>query len=171
MNILDIIQKKRDNIELNNEEIKYFINGYTDGSVSDYQAAALIMAIFINGMTEQETTNLTLAMAESGEILDLSKLGKVIVDKHSTGGVGDKVSLVLLPLVASVGVLVAKMSGRGLGFTGGTVDKLESIPGYETAIDINSFVKNVENIGISMISQTLNLAPADKKIYALRDSI
>ena len=122
-------------------------------------------------MTKQETTNLTLAMANSGEMLDLSKLNKIIVDKHSTGGVGDKVSLVLLPLVASCNVPVAKMSGRGLGFTGGTVDKLEAIPGYKTNIDIHNFVKNVENIGISMISQTLNLAPADKKIYALRDSI
>ena len=129
------------------------------------------MAIYINGMTNEETTNLTLSMAHSGEILDLSKLGKTIVDKHSTGGVGDKVSLILLPLVASFGVPVAKMSGRGLGFTGGTVDKLESIPGYKTDIDINKFVQNVENIGISMISQTLNLAPADKKLYSLRDSI
>lgn len=153
------------------EEIEYFVNGYTNGSIADYQASALIMAIFINGMTKQETTYLTLAMAHSGEILDLSKLNKTVVDKHSTGGVGDKVSLILLPLVASVGVPVAKMSGRGLGFTGGTVDKLESIPGYQTSIDMNNFVKNVENIGISMISQTLNLAPADKKIYALRDSI
>lgn len=171
MNILEIIEKKRDKLELTKEEIEYFINGYTNGSIADYQAAALIMAIFINGMTKQETTYLTLAMAHSGEILDLSRLGRTVVDKHSTGGVGDKVSLILLPLVASVGVPVAKMSGRGLGFTGGTVDKLESIPGYQTSIDMNNFVKNVENIGISMISQTLNLAPADKKIYALRDSI
>ena len=171
MNILNIIAKKRDNKELSKEEIEYFISGYTNGKIADYQAAALVMAIFINGMTKQETTNLTIAMANSGEILDLSKLDKIIVDKHSTGGVGDKVSLILLPLVSSIGVPVAKMSGRGLGFTGGTVDKLEAIPEYKTSIDINNFVKNVENIGISMISQTLNLAPADKKIYALRDSI
>ena len=129
------------------------------------------MAIFLNGMTKQETTNLTIAMANSGEILDLSKLNKIIVDKHSTGGVGDKVSICLLPLVASLGVPVAKMSGRGLGFTGGTVDKMQSIPGYKTDIEINKFIENVENVGISMISQTLNLAPADKKLYALRDSI
>jgi len=171
MNILEIIEKKRDNNELTKDEIDYFINRYTNGDIADYQAAALIMAIFINGMTKQETTYLTLAMAHSGEILDLSKLNKIVVDKHSTGGVGDKVSLILLPLVASVGTPIAKMSGRGLGFTGGTVDKLESIPGYKTNIDMNNFVKNVENIGISMISQTLNLAPADKKLYALRDSI
>ena len=171
MNILDIIEKKRDKKELSKEEINYFISEYTNGNIADYQIAALIMAIYLNGMTKQETTDLTLAMAHSGEILDLSKLGKIIVDKHSTGGVGDKVSLILLPLVASLGVPVAKMSGRGLGFTGGTVDKLESIPGYKTDIDMDTFVQNVENIGISMISQTLNLAPADKKIYALRDSI
>ena len=171
MTILDIIEKKRDKQELTKEEIEFFIEGYTKGIIMDYQAAALIMAIYLNGMTKQETTNLTLAMANSGEMLDLSKLNKIIVDKHSTGGVGDKVSLVLLPLVASCNVPVAKMSGRGLGFTGGTVDKLEAIPGYKTNIDIHNFVKNVENIGISMISQTLNLAPADKKIYALRDSI
>ena len=171
MNILEIIEKKRDNNELTKEEIEFFINGYTNGIISDYQAAALVMAIYLNGMTKQETTNLTIAMANSGEILDLSKLNKTIVDKHSTGGVGDKVSICLLPLVASLGVPVAKMSGRGLGFTGGTVDKMQSIPGYKTEIDMNSFVKNVENIGISMISQTMNLAPADKKLYALRDSI
>ena len=171
MNILDIIEKKRDKKELSKEEINYFISEYTNGNIADYQMATLIMAIYLNGMTKQETTDLTLAMAHSGEILDLSKLGKIIVDKHSTGGVGDKVSLILLPLVASIGVPVAKMSGRGLGFTGGTIDKLESIPGYKTEIDMNTFVQNVENIGISMISQTLNLAPADKKIYALRDSI
>lgn len=176
MTILDIIEKKRDKQELSKEEIEYFIKGYTEGTIADYQSAALVMAIFINGMTKEETTNLTLAMANSGEILDAfgdgaKKHQKIIVDKHSTGGVGDKVSLILLPLVASCGVPVAKMSGRGLGFTGGTVDKLESIPGYKTGIDINSFIQNVENIGISIISQTLNLAPADKKIYALRDSI
>lgn len=170
MNILDIIAKKRDKFELSKEEIEYFVDNYTNGNIADYQASSLIMAIFLNGMTKQETTYLTIAMANSGEILDLSSIGKTIVDKHSTGGVGDKVSLILLPIVASLGVPVAKMSGRGLGYTGGTVDKLESIPGYKTEIDINNFVKNVENIGISMISQTLNLAPADKKLYALRDA-
>lgn len=171
MNILEIITKKRDKQQLTKQEIDYFIEGYTKGTVPDYQAASLLMAIFLNGMTKQETTDLTLAMAHSGEILDLSSLGKIIVDKHSTGGVGDKVSLILLPLVASLGVPVAKMSGRGLGFTGGTVDKLESIPGYQTAISIEQFKQNVKEIGISMISQTMNLAPADKKIYRLRDSI
>ena len=171
MNILEIIEEKRNKKQLTKEEIEYFVSEYTNGNIADYQAAALVMAIFIQGMTTEETTNLAIAMANSGEILDLSKLNKTIVDKHSTGGVGDKVSLILLPLVASCGVSVAKMSGRGLGFTGGTVDKLESIPGYITQVDINKFVQNVENIGISMISQTLDLAPADKKLYELRDSI
>ena len=171
MTILDIIAKKRDGKELTKEEVEFFINGYTKGEIADYQAAALIMAIFIRGMTDEEITNLTLSMASSGEVLNLKELNKVIVDKHSTGGVGDKVSLILLPLVASCGVTVAKMSGRGLGFTGGTVDKLESIPGYKTDLDVEEFINNVKNIGISMISQSLNLAPADKKIYALRDSI
>lgn len=171
MRMIDIIEKKRDKKELSKQEIEYFISEYTNGNVKDYQAASLVMAIFLNGMTDRETTDLTLAMANSGEILDLSTLGEIIVDKHSTGGVGDKVSLILLPLVSSLGVPVAKMSGRGLGFTGGTVDKLESIPGYKTAIEREQFVENVKEIGISMISQTLNLAPADKKLYALRDSI
>lgn len=170
MNILEIIAKKRDKGELSKEEINYFVNEYTKGNIADYQAAALIMAIYINGMNMEETTNLTIAMANSGEVLDLSRLG-LVVDKHSTGGVGDKVSLILLPIIASLGVPVAKMCGRGLGFTGGTVDKLESIPGYNTEIDIESFIHNVERMGISVIGQTLNLAPADKKIYALRDAI
>ncbi len=171
MNILEIIEKKRDKKELKKEEIDYFIEGYVNNSITDYQAAALVMAIYLNGMTKEETTNLTIAMANSGEILDLSNLNKIIVDKHSTGGVGDKVSICLLPLVASIGVPVAKMSGRGLGFTGGTVDKMQSIPGYKTELDMENFIESVENIGISMISQTMNLAPADKKLYALRDSI
>ncbi len=171
MNILDIISKKRDAEELNKEEIDYFVQGYTKGEVKDYQAAALIMAIYINGMNDREITDITLAMAHSGDVLDLSRFGTTVVDKHSTGGVGDKVSIILLPIIASMGVPVAKMSGRGLGFTGGTVDKMESIPGYRTNIEIDEFIKNVENIGISMIGQTMNLAPADKKIYALRDSI
>ncbi len=171
MNILEIIEKKRDKKELTRQEIEFFIRGYVKEEIADYQAAALIMAIFLNGMTKEEIANLSLAMAKSGEILDLSKLNKTIVDKHSTGGVGDKVSICLLPLVASLGVPVAKMSGRGLGFTGGTVDKMQSIPGYQTEIDTNTFLENVNNIGISMISQTMNLAPADKKLYALRDSI
>ena len=171
MNILDIIAKKRDKKELTKEEIEYFVNGYTNGEIADYQAAALIMAIFINGMTDLELYDLTFSMANSGEVLDLSEFGEAVVDKHSTGGVGDKVSIVLLPIVAAMGVPVAKMSGRGLGFTGGTVDKMESIPGYETNISIQEFKENVHKIGISMIGQTMNLAPADKKIYALRDTI
>lgn len=170
MNILDIIGKKRDKLELTKEEINYFVEGYTNGTISDYQAAALVMAIYINGMNAEETTNLTLAMANSGDILDLSEIGTV-VDKHSTGGIGDKVTLILMPIVASLGVNVAKMSGRGLGVTGGTKDKLEAIPGYRTDIKIDEFINNVKKIGISLIGQTLNLAPADKKLYALRDSI
>ena len=170
MNILEIIEKKRNGKVLSKDEIEFFINGYTNNEIPDYQASSLIMAIFIKGMTKQETTDLTLAMAHSGEILDLSKLNKTIVDKHSSGGVGDKVSLILLPLVASLGVPVAKMSGRGLGFTGGTIDKLESIPGYKTTLSVDKFINNVNEIGISLIAQTMNLAPADKKLYALRDS-
>ena len=171
MNIQEIIEKKRDKKELTKEEIDFFVKEYTEGKIPDYQASALIMAIYLNGMTKDETTNLTLAMAYSGDVLDLSKLNKIIVDKHSTGGVGDKISIILLPIVSSLGVSVAKMSGRGLGFTGGTADKLESIPGYKVDLDINTFIENVKNIGISMITQTLDLAPADKKIYSLRDSI
>ena len=171
MNIKEIIAKKRDGLELNKEEIKYFIEEYTKGTVTDYQAAALIMAMYINGLNNEETTNLTLEMAHSGEILDLSKISKTVIDKHSTGGVGDKITLVLMPIIASLGVPVAKMSGRGLGFTGGTVDKLESIPGYKTEIKIDEFIENVQKVGISLIGQTANLAPADKKIYALRDTI
>ncbi len=171
MNILEIIEKKRDKKELTKEEMEYFIQEYTKGKIADYQAAALIMGIYINGMTDKELVNLTMAMANSGDIIDLSKIDGIIVDKHSTGGVGDKVSIILLPLVSSVGVKVAKMSGRGLGFTGGTVDKLESIPGYKTNIPEEEFIKNVNEIGISMISQTANIAPADKKIYSLRDAI
>ncbi|MBR3512178.1 MAG: thymidine phosphorylase [Clostridia bacterium] len=171
MNIIDIIEKKKISRELTKQEIEFFINGYTDGSIADYQAAALIMAICINGMTQNEILNLTLAMANSGETLDLSEISDNIVDKHSTGGVGDKITLILSPIIAALGVPVAKMSGRGLGITGGTADKLQSIPGYNTEISIDDFKRNVKDIGISLISQTLNLAPADKKIYALRDSI
>lgn len=170
MNILDIIGKKRDNLELTKDEIRYFIENYTNGNITDYQAAALVMAIYINGMNDDEITELTLAMADSGDVLDLSELGNV-VDKHSTGGVGDKVTLILMPLIASLGIPVAKMSGRGLGITGGTIDKLESIPGYNTSIDIDTFMSNVKRHGISLMGQTLNLAPADKKLYALRDTI
>jgi len=171
MNILEIIAKKRDARELSKEEIEYFIKGYTNGEIQDYQASALVMAIYINGMNDREITDLTLAMAYSGEVLDLSCFGENVVDKHSTGGVGDKVSIVLLPIISAMGIPVAKMSGRGLGFTGGTVDKMESIPGYQTNVGIDEFISNVKKIGISMIGQTMNLAPADKKIYALRDTI
>ena len=171
MNILEIIAKKRDGKELNKEEIEYFVKEYTNGNIADYQASALVMAIYINGMNEREATDLSIAMAYSGDVLDLSRLGSNIVDKHSTGGVGDKVSIILLPIIASLGIPVAKMSGRGLGFTGGTVDKMESIPGYRTNIQVDEFISNVEKVGISMIGQTMNLAPADKKLYALRDTI
>lgn len=171
MNIQEIIAKKRDKGELTREEIHYFITEYVAENITDYQAAALVMAIYLNGMTKEETTNLTLEMANSGEILDLSVFGKTVVDKHSTGGVGDKITIVLMPIIASLGIPVAKMSGRGLGFTGGTIDKLESIPGYNTVVEINKFIENVQKVGISVIGQTANLAPADKKLYALRDSI
>lgn len=170
MNIQEIIAKKRDKQKLSNQEIEYFVTNYTNGTIPDYQAAALTMAIYINGMDEEETTNLTLAMTHSGDILDLSEFGTV-VDKHSTGGIGDKVTLILAPIIASLGIPVAKMSGRGLGYTGGTIDKLEAIPGYQTNITIQEFRKNVGKIGISLMGQTLNLAPADKKLYALRDTI
>lgn len=169
MNIQEVIAKKRDHQKLNKEEIEFFIKEYTNGNIADYQAAALIMAIYINGMDMEETVNLTLSMANSGDILDLSELG-IVVDKHSTGGVGDKVTLILAPIIASIGIPVAKMSGRGLGYTGGTIDKLEAIPGYRTNISEEEFIQNVKKIGISIIGQTLNLAPADKKIYALRDA-
>ena len=171
MNILDIIAKKRDKKVLNKDEIEFFVNEYTKGNIADYQAAALVMAIYINGMTDEEITNLTIAMANSGDILDLSQISEIIVDKHSTGGVGDKITLILMPVVTSMGIKVAKMSGRGLGFTGGTRDKLESIPGFNTSISVEEFIKNVKEHGISLMGQTLNLAPADKKIYALRDTI
>ena len=169
MNIQEIIAKKRDKQKLSKEEIDFFIKEYTNGNIADYQASALIMAIYIYGMDEEETTNLTIAMAHSGDILDLSELGNV-VDKHSTGGVGDKVTLILAPIIASLGIPVAKMSGRGLGYTGGTIDKLEAIPGYNVNVSEKEFIENVKKIGISLIGQTLNLAPADKKIYALRDA-
>lgn len=171
MNIQEIIAKKRDGLVLNKEEINYFVSEYTKGNITDYQAAALIMAIYIRGLNKEETTNLTLEMASSGEILDLSEISNTVIDKHSTGGVGDKITLILMPIIASLGIPVAKMSGRGLGFTGGTVDKLESIPGYKTELKIDKFINNVKEIGISVIGQTGNLAPADKKMYALRDSI
>ena len=169
MNIQEIIAKKRDKQKLSKEEIDFFIKEYTNGNIADYQASALIMAIYIYGMDEEETTNLTIAMAHSGDILDLSELGNV-VDKHSTGGVGDKVTLILATIIASLGIPVAKMSGRGLGYTGGTIDKLEAIPGYNVNVSEKEFIENVKKIGISLIGQTLNLAPADKKIYALRDA-
>ena len=171
MNILDIIEHKKVGDELSDEEIKYFIDNYTNGEVTDYQAAALIMAICINGMTQDEILSLTVAMANSGDVLDLSDISDHIVDKHSTGGVGDKITLIVMPIIAALGIPVAKMSGRGLGITGGTADKLESIPGYNINLSIDEFKQNIKEIGISLMSQTLNLAPADKKIYALRDTI
>ena len=169
MRMYDLIMKKRDGGELSKDEIEYFIEGYTHGSIPDYQASALAMAIYFRGMNDEETANLTLAMANSGDVLNLDRIDGIKVDKHSTGGVGDKTSLVLGPMVASLGVPVAKMSGRGLGHTGGTIDKLESFPGFVTGISEEDFFNNVNRIKIAIAGQTGNLAPADKKLYALRD--
>ena len=169
MRAVDIIIKKRNKLELTKEEIEFMVNGYTNGDIPEYQMAAFCMAIYFANMTDQEATYLTYAMLHSGDVLDLSKIEGVKVDKHSTGGVGDKTSLVVAPLVASLGVKVAKMSGRGLGHTGGTLDKLESIPGYNINLTEEEFINQVNNIGLAIVGQTKKLAPADKKLYSLRD--
>ncbi len=169
MRMYDLIEKKKQNKALSKEEIQWFIEHYINGDIPDYQVSAFMMAIYFNGMTDEETSHLTLSMAESGEMLSLEGIEGIIVDKHSTGGVGDKTTLVVAPMVASLGVPVAKMSGRGLGHTGGTIDKLESIPGFQTSIPIEQFIDNVNSIKIAIAGQTANLAPADKKLYALRD--
>ena len=169
MRAVDIIMKKRDNLELSKEEIDFLIDGYTKGNIEDYQMSAFTMAVYFNGMTDLESTYLALAMLNSGDVLDLSKIKGIKVDKHSTGGVGDKTSLVVAPVVASLGIKFAKMSGRGLGHTGGTLDKLESIPGYNISLKEEEFIEQVNDIGIALIGQTQDLAPADKKLYALRD--
>lgn len=169
MRMYDIIQKKRDGNPLTEAEIKWVIEGYTKGEIPDYQVAALCMAIYFRGMNLEETTALTFAVRDSGEKLDFSEIKGLRVDKHSTGGVGDKTSLVVTPIVASLGVKVAKMSGRGLGHTGGTIDKLEAIPGFKTDIPIDEFKKIVNEVGIAIVGQSAELAPADKLLYALRD--
>ena len=169
MRMVDLIEKKRDGFELSKEEIDFIIEGYTKGDIPDYQMAAFAMSVFFKGMNDIESTNLAIAMLNSGDAMDLSMIDGVKVDKHSTGGVGDKVSLVLAPMVASLGIKFAKMSGRGLGHTGGTLDKLESIPGYNIYLTYEEFVKQVNKIGLAIVGQTGNLTPADKKLYALRD--
>ncbi len=169
MRAVDIIGKVRDKIEISPTEIQYFVKGIADGSIPDYQVSAWAMAVLLNGLSERETTELTLAMARSGEMLDLSNVVDIAVDKHSTGGVGDKTTLVVEPIVASCGLPVGKMSGRGLGFSGGTLDKLESIPGYRTDLTQEEFLTQLKMIGIVLTGQTGDLAPADGKLYALRD--
>ena len=170
MIITDIISKKCKKKELSAGELEFFIKGVSDGSLPDYQISALLMAIFLNGMTERETSDLTLLMANSGDVLDLSSFGEITVDKHSTGGVGDKTTLVCGPVAAAMGCKVAKMSGRGLGFTGGTVDKLESIPGFKTSLETDEFISIVNECGLCVAGQSGKLCPADKKLYALRDA-
>ena len=169
MRMYDIIMKKRNGSALSQEEIDFFVENYTNGTIPDYQVSALMMAIYFQKMTKEETVWLTMAMAKSGDMLDLSGIHGIKVDKHSTGGVGDKTSLALTPMVAACGVPIAKMSGRGLGHTGGTIDKLESFPGFCTSISTEEFIRNVNQNGIALMGQTANLAPADKKLYALRD--
>ncbi len=169
MRMYDIIEKKRNGNELNKEEIDFFISGYVKEEIPDYQVSALLMAICINGMTNEETSELTKAMLESGEKIDLSAIPGIKVDKHSTGGVGDKTTLIVLPIVSVYGVHIPKMSGRGLGYTGGTIDKLESVPGFKFSLDKEQFFSTVNRVGFSITHQSGNLVPADKKIYALRD--
>lgn len=169
MLMTDLIAAKRDGRELSTEEIEFFVNGFTSGQIPDYQMSAMCMAILFRGMNDREILDLTLAMERSGDILDLSKINGIKADKHSTGGVGDKTTLVLGPMIASLGVKFAKMSGRGLGHTGGTIDKLESFSGFSTAISDEQFIEDVNSIGIAIAGQTANLVPADKKMYALRD--
>lgn len=169
MRMYDIIQKKRDGIQLSEEEINFFVDEYVKGNIPDYQASALLMAIYFKGMNDKEMSIFTISMANSGDMIDLSSIPGIKVDKHSTGGVGDKTTLVVAPIVAACGVNVGKMSGRGLGHTGGTIDKLESIPGFSTSMDIDQFIKNIISKGICISGQTGHLVPADKKLYALRD--
>lgn len=169
MNVVDIITKTKNAENLNRDEIAYMVNGFTEGSIPDYQMSAFLMAIVLNGMSTENIVAMTEIMRDSGDVMDLSGISGIKVDKHSTGGVGDKTTLIVAPIAAAAGVPIAKMSGRGLGFTGGTVDKLESIPGFRTSVENEEFIRAVNNIGIAVIGQTGNLAPADKKIYALRD--
>ncbi len=169
MRAVDIIIKKRDHQELTKEEIEFFITGLSNGKIADYQVSAWAMAVLLNGMSDQETTNLTMAMANSGELLDLSPVVPIAVDKHSTGGVGDKTTLAVAPIVAACGLPVGKMSGRGLGFSGGTLDKIQSIPGYRVDLSSEEFMKQLQDIQIVLSGQSANLAPADGKLYALRD--
>ena len=169
MRMVDIIEKKKHGEELSKEEIRFFIEGFINKEIPDYQVSALLMAIYFNGMTENETLEFTLSVRDSGDIVALSSIKGIKVDKHSTGGVGDKTTLIIAPLVASFGVKMAKMSGRGLGHTGGTVDKMEAIPGLNTSLETQRFIDIVNEVGVSVIGQTGNLAPADKLIYALRD--
>ena len=169
MLMTDLIAKKRDGGELSAEEIQFMVDGYVRGDIADYQMSAMCMAILFRGMTDQETLDLTMSMMHSGEVVDLSGIEGIKADKHSTGGVGDKTSLILCPMVAACGLRIAKMSGRGLGHTGGTLDKLESFPGYNISIGEKRFIENVNRIGIALIGQTADIVPADKKLYALRD--